>query len=504
MPIAKYKTMKFIYITISFLLITNSLFSLNSEIVIGGSSGWSRIETNNNIDTYPGKGNYANLGLKSKGYTVGEFTDLLIHFDNSSIIDESSHYEIETNIKSTNLVKEIGQGAGAFREKEDSITLHPTVGSIFTGTNILDNFSIEFWLNPSTYNKNPIIISYQSSIRNAEGDLVPQELTCSIQNRKLTWELKNIFYENGEESDIVLSGLIPIVPEIWHHHLLRFNGNTGIIEYLVDGNLENVQYASKTGTEDGSIFYPLIAANKNSKLSIGKDYIGYMDEFRISKAFIQTPGLSRYQGILGTIQSKMIDFGRSDSLLHKISIDSEIPEDSAIFFYYILSNNLEDLFDNNNWIKFLPSKLLLSKNKGRYFSLKMELLTNSNQQKTPLISKALISYKKNTPPIAPILLKASGGDSSVTLSWQELSEQDIEGYLIYYGSEIGVYFGSEAIEGESPLVIKGKKNTNLTIHGLNNDQLYHFSIAAYDGAGVDYPGVLSDEITSRPVFSGTN
>ena len=504
MPIAKYKTMKFVYMLISLLLITDSVFSLSSEIVIGDSSGWSRIETNKNIDTYPGKGNYTNLGLKSTGYTVDDFTDLLIHFDNSGIIDESSHYGIKTNIKSTNLIKKMGQGAGVFREKGDSITLHPTTGSIFTGSNVLDNFSVEFWLNPSAYNKKPIIISYQSSVRNTEGDLVPQELTCSIQNRKLTWELKNIFYVNGDENDIVLSGLIPIIPETWHHHLLRFNGDTGIIEYLVDGDVEDVQYASKTGTEDGSVFYPLLTANKNSKLSIGRDYIGYMDELRISKAFIQTPTLNRYQGISGTIQSKIIDFGRSESLLHKISIESEIPEDSAIFFYYKLSNNLEDLFDNNNWRNFLPSKLLLSKNKGRYFRLKMELQANSNQQQTPLISKVLINYTKNSPPIAPALREASGKDSSITLTWQELSEQDIEGYLIYYGLKTGVYFGSEAIEGESPLVIKGKENTNLTIHGLRNGQLYHFSIAAYDGAGIEYPGELSEETTSRPVYSGIN
>jgi len=496
--------MKFIYIFISFFLITNSLFSLNSEIVIDGSSDWSKIETQKNIDIYPGEGSYTNLGLKSTGYIVDKFTDLLLHFDNSNIIDESSHYKIITNIKSTGQTKKIGQGSGVFRGKDNSITLYPESGSIFSGGDILDNFSLEFWLNPSAYSENPVIISYQGSVRNIEGDLVPQELSCSIKDRRLIWKLKNIFYRDGDETEIVLTSLLPIIPESWHHHLLRFNGNTGVIEYLVDGNLEDVKYASKTEAEDGSIFYPLLSVNKNSKLSIGKDYIGYMDELRISKAFIQSPILNRYQGISGILQSQIIDFGRSDSILKKISIDSEIPEDSAIFFYYNLSNNLEDLIDNNNWINFLPSELLLSENKGRYFSFKMELQTNSNQQQTPLISKVIISYQENTPPIAPILLKASGIDSSITLSWQELSEHDIEGYLIYYGSKTGVYFGSEALEGESPLVIKGKKNTKITIHGLNNSQLYHFSIAAYDGAGIDYPGELSEEISSRSVYSGNN
>ena len=496
--------MKFIYLLISFLLITNSLFPLNSEIVFDGSSGWNKMKIKKNIDMYQGKGQFSSIGLKSTGYTVDKFTDLLIHFDSSNIIDESSNYSIETTIGSTNLTKKIGQGSGTFRGNGESLTLSPEPGSIFSGANVLDNFSFEFWLKPSAYSKNPVIISYQSSVKDPKGNLLPQELSCYIKDRKLVWELKNIFYMNGDENDIVLSGLTPTVPEVWHHHLLRFNGETGVIEYLLDGNLEAVQYASKTGNEDGTIFYPLLTANKNSKLMIGKYYIGYMDELRISKAFIQTPILNRYQDISGTVQSRIIDFGRLDSTLQKISIDSEIPEDSAIFFYYNLSNKLEDLFDSNNWISFLPSKLLLSENKGRYFSLKMELQPNSSQQKTALISKVLVSYKENIPPAAPILISASEENNSIALSWRELSEQDIEGYLIYYGTEKGVYFGSEAKEGESPLIIKGKKNTSLTIHGLNNGKLYHFAIAAYDGAGIDYPGELSAEITSRPVYAGTN
>ena len=273
MPIVKYKTMKFIYLLISFLFITNSLFSLNSEIVFDGSSDWSKIETLKNIDKYPGKENCTNLGLKSTGYKVDKFTDLLIHFDDSEIYDDSGNYMIKSQISTTDIKKVMGNGAGVFRGKGESITLYPEPGSIFAGGDVLDNFSIEFWLNSSAYSKNPVIISYQSSVRNAEGNLIPQELSCSIKDRKLIWELKNIFYMNGDENDIVLSGLIPIVPETWHHHLLRFNGNTGVIEYLVDGNLEAVQYASKTGTEDGSIFYPLLSVNKNSKLSIGNDYI---------------------------------------------------------------------------------------------------------------------------------------------------------------------------------------------------------------------------------------
>jgi len=504
MPIVKYRTMKYIYIIISFLFLTGSLFALNSNISIGGAAGWDRIDTWDNVEEIDGKKGYTSIGLKSAIYKSDEFTDLLIHFDNNEIVDSSGNYLVESKIENTQIKKAIGNSSGVFRGSEKSITLYPGPDAMFSGNDVLDNFSIEFWLNPSRFGKNPILITYQGTLIDKNGNIVPQELSCSIENRKLIWKLNNIFFTEEMNTNINLQGLTSIIPGKWHHHQLRFNGISGIIEYLVDGQLEAIQYASKTGKEDETIFYPLISQSGTNHLTIGKGFTGYMDELHISKGFIQNPVLKRYQDTSGIVISKIIDLGRSGSILKKIEIEHEIPQDSAIFYQYNISDNLEAMFDESKWIEFQPPKIFILQNKGRYFRIKMDMKTDGEESMTPSLSQLNLIYEKNLQPMAPSYLHGTGKESSITLSWPEFSEPDIKGYLIYYGTQKGIYFGSDALEGSSPLTVQGKEITNITLHGLETDQLYHFSIAAYDDAGPEYPGLLSKEITVRPISPGNN
>ncbi len=500
----KYKTMKSISILLLFLLLASSLFSLSTDLSLRGDSGWGKIEKLDNIELYPWNGEYSSLGLKSSIYEPDKFTDLLIHFDDSGIYDASGNYMVESRITTTDMEKVMGNGSGVFRGAEESVILYPGSESMFSNGLLLNSFSIEFWLKPSGFSEDSALISYQGTLRDKEGELVPQELICSMKNRKLTWEFTNLFYMNGENTNIKLSGLTSIIPGIWHHHLLRFDSSSGLIEYLVDGELEAVQYSSKSGVEDGSIHFPLISLSGATKLTLGKNFTGYMDEIRVSKSFIQNPVLFRYQGTRGSAVSQIVDLGRLDSKLEKIIVEHEIPGDSAIFFHYNISNKLEDMFDETKWMDFFPAERLLYNNRGRYLRIKLEIRPDGEEILTPLVSDIQIRYEENLPPLAPAYLHAEGKNSSVILSWPRMSEPDIEGYLLYYGTKKGEYFGSGAIEGASPLLVPDKNITSLTVHGLNNGELYHFAIAAYDSAGTKYPGKFSNEITSRPAVTRDN
>ncbi|MCK5199869.1 MAG: fibronectin type III domain-containing protein [Spirochaetales bacterium] len=492
------------YILILLIILPIRLFALSTDLSMGGNSGWAKLEKLNNIELYPGKGGYSSLGIKSSVYKPDKFTDLLIHFDDSRIYDASGNYTIESQISTTDMKKVMGNGSGVFRGSEKSVTLFPGSESMFSKGQLLDSFSIEFWLNPSKFSENSVLISYQGTLRDKEGKLVPQELVCSMKDRKLTWEFKNLFYMNGDDTDIRLRSITSIIPDIWHHHLLRFDSSTGLIEYLVDGELEAVQYSSYSGTEDGSIHFPMISASENTDITLGKNFTGYMDEIRISRSFIQNPVLFRYQGIRGNVVSQIIDLGRSDSILEKIMVEHEIPEDSAIFFHYSISDKLEDMFDETKWMTFSPTERILNNNRGKYLRIKLELHPDGEEILTPIVSDIQIRYIENLPPLAPAYLHAEGKHSSVLLSWPRMSNPDIEGYLVYYGTKKGVYFGSDALEGSSPLLISDRDITSITVHGLTNGELYHFTIAAYDGAGIKHPGDFSKEITCRPDISKDN
>ena len=79
---------------------------------------------------------------------------------------------------------------------------------------------------------------------------------------------------------------------------------------------------------------------------------------------------------------------------------------------------------------------------------------------------------------------------SVTLGWSANNESGLASYKIYYKteSEAPPYDGMGLTEGNSPIVVslfklKNPQNPEFTIHGLNKDKTYFFTITAYDNRG---------------------
>jgi hypothetical protein len=79
----------------------------------------------------------------------------------------------------------------------------------------------------------------------------------------------------------------------------------------------------------------------------------------------------------------------------------------------------------------------------------------------------------------------------------------VGGYVVYYGTASGEYFGDHAIlEGAvvKPPVNVGNR-TAVRIEGLTNGALYYFAVAAYStaGGGWSEPGGFSREAAARPL-----
>lgn len=73
-------------------------------------------------------------------------------------------------------------------------------------------------------------------------------------------------------------------------------------------------------------------------------------------------------------------------------------------------------------------------------------------------------------------------ENNITLNWSLNSETDLAGYLVYYGSESGVYDGVDANEGESPITISTFEEFELS--GLpDGGSQYFFVIRAFDLSG---------------------
>ncbi len=482
------------------------LQGMQQTISIGGKSGWKDISTMHGTVLNAGNHVSPDIVLEGSQYRVDPSTDLLVHF-NTSITDAADRYTTDPGaIRITHRYTALGSGAGIFTDDGQGMTLLPGRKSFFAPGNTGDSFTIEFWLNPAYAADNEEIISFRSSRRNKKGNVVPQGITCYIDGRKLQWVFTNFFFNPTTfTSSLSLKGQDTLIPEEWHHHMLVFHSSTGLLEYYMDGTLEAVTYATPSGTDDHAPFIPVISSIVPGKLVIGKNFTGFMDELRIEKKVVQHPVLSEFQDGTGSFTTALIDMGRGASSLEKIILDASIPDNSAAQGSYRVYTDFKQTLSKTppEWKPFIPGTFITEQNIGRYFEIRFNLYANGTGTLSPAVHSIQAVYDKNLPPLAPLSLTAVPGKGSVTLHWNTIGETDIQGYLIYYGTESGVYFGHSAQEGNSPVTSSG--NT-ITLHGLTNGRLYYFSVAAFDKAGASFPGAFSKEVSVRPlsIYKGDN
>ena len=88
----------------------------------------------------------------------------------------------------------------------------------------------------------------------------------------------------------------------------------------------------------------------------------------------------------------------------------------------------------------------------------------------------------------------------VTMAWSPNTESDVEGYKLYYKTGLNgpPYNGVGATEGDAPIIIwtdelYNPEQPEFTIHGLNENETYHFVLTAYDIDG--YESAYSDEVS---------
>lgn len=92
----------------------------------------------------------------------------------------------------------------------------------------------------------------------------------------------------------------------------------------------------------------------------------------------------------------------------------------------------------------------------------------------------------NSLPAVPTGVTSTFGDESITLSWDETTESDLEGYNIHYGTTIGVYTTTVPVGAVS----------SHTLTGLTNGTTYYIVITAVDITGNE--SANSTEVSNTP------
>ena len=303
------------------------------------------------------------------------------------------------------------------------------------------DFSIEFWLYPVQLGDGERILSWVGS-RWQGKEAMRQGLTCAVQGRRLTWSLENLFLEGllrGQDADprsFSLRGLTPMIPKTWHHHLLRYDSTRGLLEYLVDGVPEAVAYTTTTGNERGVLLLPAVGDARSGELVLGRDFVGFLDELRVSREFVQRPSLTRYDGRTGVATSSPDDLGYTGTRLKRIEAVYDTPSDTGVYFFYRLSDHWDLEQRGEAWRPFRPGQELPD-SRGRYLQIMVELQPDGTRSLTPRVSEVRVVYEQDLPPPPPSGLYATSDDGAVTLYWKTVNEADVRGYRVYYGERPG-------------------------------------------------------------------
>ncbi|MCL2441660.1 MAG: fibronectin type III domain-containing protein [Treponema sp.] len=530
-----------------FLFVCGSLFALGERTIsLGGRETWRSAERRTGITEVSNVRPHPVLILSSAapsiaGYSaaagaLGTFAplsesslDLYVSFDERDpryFRDSTGNYRlmVPADVEAVDRISaRTGSGAALFGRSGINSNSGPIViqpqgrNALFSSGNRLRDFTIEFWLYPQNMENGEQIFSWVSS-RPLNGNHAAQRISCSASRNRLHWSFMSFFASISGNTHINLefSGSTPIIPKRWSHHLIRFDASTGLLEYLVDGNSEVIVYATASGRESSEVYTPIVG--NGGGFFLGERFTGLMDEFKIHNVFAGRSSISRYTTAGGRMETRAIDLGENSSGVIRINVSggrtsikelavrNEFRENGRFRFsddsemsFYIRANENPYHINNSQWVAFTPGAEI-SGVKGRYVQVAVDFYSSADGESSPYLDELRIVYMPGEPPLPPRNLTAAAVDGGVQLRWRHSPADNTAGYLVYYSAVRGELFGSDAIQGASPVDV-GVTN-NILISGLKNGTLYYFRVAAYDRVTgeINYNvGEFSAEVTARPL-----
>lgn len=480
-----------------FLFVAVLLVAEEAVFELGGNSGWEKLNSSENISFTSGKFGLPAATLTSENLTLSEVSDLYLSFDTQPIADEANNYSVLSSSFLQADAKKAKYGHGAAlctpQSKTPAVVLIPSSKSFFAGNEILDSFTIEFWIKPEVTDAGSTILRWQTSL-NQDGKILYQSIIANLIQNKMEWNFGNIWQKNGKGIDLSLKTKSNILPEKWSHHLISYDSTSGLLEYRVNGLAEAIEFLTSTRHEGGEVLYAKLGRGK--KIEIGKNYSGYLDEFKVSRqsndAYAYNTKLFEKLPISGgRFESNIIDTGGNYSNATRLIVDDFKPSQTEVLYYIRASNNQFNwTTENPKWIEVKPN-CDLKKITGRFFQIAAVLFPDGKCEKSPFVNFIKLEYEGDSLPFPPNAVYAKGVDSAVELNWSPSIDFDTAGYMIYYGERSGEYF-----YGNSPIDVGNV--LNFKIEGLENGRLYFFAVVAYDKDGTNRIGNFSKEVWARP------
>jgi hypothetical protein len=501
-------------------------FAQEKKITLGAAEGWRRVSHMDGVNPQTGLRPYPVLMPDSTRTAVSSESaalDLALHFDEMDprrYRDAARHYAL--NVSDGVYPAPVrwaywGNGAAVFdKDGKAFITVKSaSPNALFSDNNRVGSFSLEFFLFPRSVESGAEIFSWSALPVTGKSQLI----RAAVVRNRVSVIFDGFFVSTGNGSaatsiNLRLSSEKTLAPEKYSHHLIRYDHSTGLIEYLVDGTVEDVRYTTENGRENGpsgEIYEPFTGGM--GELMIGRGFNGIIDEFKVYSGFLETAETARFSAKPGWIESETIDLGSplaslcrltatggytiptprgsnryAGNLGEKSTGSETLPNSSAIQFFIRV---LENPFDENDpaaWTEVQPGETLNIR--GQYARLAAAFYPSADQSGVPYLSSLSLVYQTVEPLSPPPLVNAVAGDGFVDLSWKPNRQPDVGGYMVYIGTKSGEYWERQPIDAGNV--------SSLHIDGLENGVVYYFAIMTYCEKDVQ-DGVFSKEIQARPL-----
>ena len=475
------------FISIIIILFLNiGLYSQESTIYLGEEDLWQNVQLTN-LSLINGKRGFLDITNSDNEYKADRYSDIILSFNSEESYDITGNYKVINHVNYISSTDSLGGGA-AFFDGSDPFIMESNQNGMFSPSTLWGDFSLEFRMLPATLREGSTIFLWKGLHMNEES-LIPQEIRCTISNRRLIWDFENFFLSPDNVIErISLSG-DKLIPGIWSHHLITFDSKTGLLEYRINNIPNDNVYTSKTGHESIEYNIPIIGNQQSFPIELGENYTGLIDEFRLSNKVIDFPVLRKYTAS-GFLETSVIDLKVPQSQLLRIESDSTMPANTSIRYQYAISNDKFELLNpDTNWIDFLPSESI--NEKGRFVKVRSYLYSEIATDSAPVLSNFKLIYKEARPPAPPMELIIEKTGENYLLSWKKSINPEIKGYLVYYGEEPGQYFSVS-----SPL--DSGSDNSILLDKLDSNKRYYIAVTSYKSLTPRLESSFSREISISP------
>ncbi|GAB6089178.1 LamG-like jellyroll fold domain-containing protein [Spirochaeta dissipatitropha] len=450
-----------------------SLNALNQQLRIGGERGWGEFYAQESV-TRVNLSGAEYLVLESPKIQPGPATQLLLRFDELPSRDLSGGFRVQQDLHQLSTAEfKVGSAAGVFRG--EPMLLQADQAVLFQPGMHFEGFTISFYLYAPLLREGEEIISWQGIDHRSNQR---QQFKVSVQDRRLEFVWQNLFMDEGRQLQTFrLRSHDGLLPGRWSHHFVSYDPEDGRLAYYVDGQISDVSYVTGNRNGSGSPLPMYVGNGSSAVLQIGAGLEALIDELHISSVPMELPSLRRYSDSVGRVLLAPYQFESPRTKLRSFSYEHANQGDTDV---RVLIRSGTQLDSRGNvigeWVDSDLPDAIQRLDPARFVQLMVEVLPDGVGSNSPLLRHVDISYQELPPPIPPSNVRLIPGRESLRVEWSRVHDPLVGGYLVFFGTEPGRYFGT----GDRNSPIDAGDTNSLEIGGLKPDTLYYVTVMSYD------------------------